>query len=120
MKFLKITSVLILSAVFFSAFIPEASARYGCKRRSSFGMSFNVGGPGYVVAPAPVVAAPVVVAPAVVPVAPAPVVYGYGYGYNTYVAPAPYPYYYTAPAPVVVQRPAYVQPSTGFSFSFRR
>jgi len=45
MKFLKITSVLILSAVFFSAFIPEASARYGCKRRSSFGMSFNVGGP---------------------------------------------------------------------------
>ncbi len=99
MKITKLSSILLLSMFFMWAFIPEASARHHC--RSSFGLNFNVGNPGYVVAPAP---APVV--------APAPV-----YPYPAYVAPAPvYPYY---GAPVVVERPGmYVQP--GFSYSYWR
>lgn len=108
MKMMKLSSIFLLSLFFISAFVPEASARHGC--RSSFGLSFNVGGPGYVVAPAPVVAAPVYQAPVYpAPVYQAPV-------YPTYVqAPA---YYYSAPAPVVVQRPGYyVQP--GFSYTYR-
>ena len=100
MKMLKLSSILILTLFFLSAFIPEASAK---RCRSSFGLRVNVGGPNYVVAPAP---APVVAAPAPV--------------YPAYVAPAPYPYYYApAPAPVVVESPGvYVQP--GFSYSYWR
>lgn len=113
MSFLKLSSILLLSGLFLSTFIPEANARSYCK--TSFGLNFNVGNPGYVVAPAPVVAAPVV--------APAPVmVPGYqGYpGYPAYAAPVPgYQYYYGAPAPVVVERPrVYVQP--GFHYSHSR
>lgn len=100
MRAMKLSSIFLLSLFFLSAFIPEASARHHCKSRTSFGLSFNVGGgPGYVVAPAPVVAPPPV-----------------------YVAPAPVPaysYYYAAPAPVVVENPGvYVQP--GFSYSYWR
>ena len=114
MKIMKLSSILLLSMFFMLALIPEASARHCHKKcRSSFGLSFNVGGPRYVVAPAPVVAAsaPVVV-PA--PVYPAPV-----YAYPAYAAPGyPYPYY---GAPVVIERSApraYVQP--GFSYSYWR
>lgn len=114
MKMLKFSSIIFLSFFFMSAFIPEVSAKGGHgKHRSSFGLSFNLGAPGYVVAPAPVIAAPVMApAPVVVParVSPAP-------AYRMYVAPQPYAYYYSAPAPVVVEKP-YVQ--SGFSFSYRR
>lgn len=104
MRMMKLSSILLLSILFISAFIPEASARH-CRSRTSFGLSFNVGNPGYVVAPAP---APAYVAPAPVYAYPA---------YPGYMAPAPYPYYYNAP--VVVERPGYyVQP--GFSYSHWR
>ena len=100
MRIMKLSSILLLSMFFLWAFIPEASAAR-CKSRTSFGLSFNVGGPAYV-APAPAYVAP---APAYV--APAP--------YPAYVAPAPYPYYYSAP--VVVQRPGYyVQPGVSYSY----
>jgi hypothetical protein len=105
MSFMKLSSIFLLAVLFIGAFIPEASARRHCRSRSSFGLSFNLGGPGYVVAPAP--------APAVI--APAPVYPG-----RAYVAPPPvypYPYYYAPP--VMVERPGvYVQP--GFSYSYWR
>ncbi|MFI0434918.1 MAG: hypothetical protein ACH350_04215 [Parachlamydiaceae bacterium] len=120
MKMLTFSSVIVLTFVFLSSFVPEASARCR-KNHSSFGFSVNVGGPDYVVAPAPVVVPPPVYTTApTVYAAPAPV-------YPGYVTPAPYPYYYSAPAPVVVQRPAtvvverpagYVRP--GFSYSYWR
>lgn len=117
MKIMKLSSILLLSMFFLWAFIPEASAKQHCRSRTSFGLSFNMGNPSYVVAPAPVAPAPVI--------APAPV-YRYPtyaasapvYRYPAYVAPAPvyYPYY---TAPVVVERPSvYVQP--GFSYSYWR
>lgn len=117
MKIMKLSSILLLSLFFMSAFIPEASARKYCRSRSSFGLSFNVGTPGYVVAPAPVVAAPVV-APAPVYPYPAPAyVAAPGYAAPGYAAYPSYPYSYYS-APVVVGRPGpavYVQP--GFSYS---
>lgn len=103
MKFIKISSILLMSLFILCAFTPEANAKHHhrYKSRSSFGLSFNVApSPSYVVAPAPV---------AVMPyrsVAPVPVY--------------PYPYYY-APAPVYVERPmssVYIQP--GFSYSYWR
>ena len=120
MNMLKLSSVTLLTLCFLSTFIPEANAR--CHRsRSSFGFSMNVGGPSYVVAPAPVVAAaPVYVAPPPVYAAPAPV-------YPRYVTPAPTPYYYSTPTAVMVERPSavvverpvgYVRP--GFSYSYWR
>ena len=101
MKFIKISSILLLSLFIMCAFIPDVSARHHrCKSRTSFGLSFNVAPtPSYVVAPAPVAVMP----------------------YRT-VVPAPYPYpYYCAPTPVYVERPApsvFVQP--GFSYSYWR
>lgn len=97
MKSLKISSILLLSLFILCAFTPEVSARHH-RSRSSFGLNFNIGGPSYAVAPAPVAV------------------------YRSY-APAPvyacpYPCYY-APAPVYVERPSvYVQPS--FSYSYWR
>lgn len=105
MKMMKLSSIFLLSLVFIGAFIPQVSAKHRCKNRTSFGLSFNVGNPGYVVAPAPTY-----VAPAPTYVAPAPV-----YPAPTYVVPGP-AYYYNAP---VIQRPGvYVQP--GFSYSYWR
>lgn len=99
MNFLKTSALLCASWVLLSAFSSELAA--GC--RSSFGVSFNVGAPEVVVAPAPV-PAPVMVAPAPgypTYIAPAP---GYAVsGYPVYAAPA-YPYYYGAPAPVVIEK----------------
>ena len=120
MNFLKISSLFILTTLLMLAFIPEASARHHCRSQTSFGLSFNTGGPSYVVpAPAPVVIAP---APVVYPgyVTPAPVYsYPYPYSYTYYGAPnygAPNGYY---SAPVVVERPGtYVRP--GFSYSYWR
>lgn len=109
MKMMKLSSIFLLSLFFISAFIPEASARH-CRNRTSFGLSFNVGGPGYAVAPAYVAPAPVYPAYA------APAYVAPAYAAPAYVAPAPYPYYYSAPAPVVVERPGvYVQPSFSYS-----
>lgn len=120
MRLLKLSSVFVLTLFFITILIPEANAR-GRRSHTSFGFSVNVGGPGYVVAPAPVAVpppCPVVVAgprPPVV-VTPAPIAAPM---YPAYVAPAPYPYYY-APAPVVVERRPrmFVQP--GFSYTYRR
>jgi hypothetical protein len=106
MKIIKLSSILLLSMFFMWVFMPEVSAK-SCRSRTSFGLSFNIGSLGYVVAPTPVVTpAPVV--------APAPV-----YPYPTYIAPAPvYPYSYYS-TPVVVERPGvYVRP--GFSYSYWR
>lgn len=114
MKFMKASALFVLAVLFLGAFIPEASARH-CKKRSSFGLSFNVGGPGYVVAPAP---APVVAAPVYPVYPPYPTYQGYVPGTVYYGAPV-----YGAPvygAPVEVVRPAapvYVEP--GFSFSYK-
>lgn len=108
MKFIKISSIMLLALLLMCAFIPQASAKHHhrYKSRSSFGMGFNVAQTArYRVAPAPVaVYRPVV--------APAPVYY------SPYYSSYYYPEYY-APAPVIIERPVpsvYVQP--GFSFSF--
>lgn len=107
MKFLKLSSIFIFTTLLLLSFSSEASARHHCKSRSSFGLSFNIGGPSYVApAPAPVVVAPAPVYPVGYPV-PAPVYYQ-----------TPTGYYYSAPV-VVERRPSvYVQP--GFSYSFWR
>lgn len=101
MQIMKLSTIFLLGALFIATFIPEAQAGC-CRRKSTFGVSFNVGSPGYVVAPAPAV------------VAPAPV-------YPGYVAPAPYPYYnyYAAPAPVYVQEPYYVAPQAGVTYTYK-
>lgn len=100
----KILIIAGLLTVSLFAVMPEASARHHCRSRSAFGFSVNVGGPGYVAAPAPVV-----VAPPVYPVYPPPP----GYYYPAYTT---YPAYYP---PVVVEQPRYyVQP--GFSYSYWR
>ena len=109
MNVLKLSSIAALVVLSFVLFTPEASAKH-CRSRSAFGFNVNIGGPSYVVAPAPVVVA-----------APQPV-YAVP-GQPVYAVPQPvyatYPptYYYNAP--VVVERPAaYVQP--GFSYSYFR
>lgn len=98
MKFIKLSSFLILSLFFLVAFVPQAEAKHYNKHhhhrtQTSFGLHFNVASPrpAYVAYPAP---SPMIVMP---------------YGY---VAPV----YYAAPYPqqqVIIQNP---RPS-GFTFA---
>ncbi len=127
MKFLKLSSVILLAVFFMGIMIPQAEAKR-CKHpshrssKSSFGLSFNFGGPSFGVAQTVTTAPAVVAAPAIVaaPVYQYPtyVANPYAYAYPGYVTAPAYAYY---PSPVVVQRQTqaqsvYVQP--GFSYSY--
>ncbi len=104
MQILKLSTILLFGVLFMTTIISEAQAGC-CRRKSTFGVSFNVGSPGYVVAPAPAVVAPVPVYPGYAAPAPAP------YPYYNYYAPAP--------APVYVQNPYYVPPQGGVTYTYK-